>query len=79
MVEDFPEPAAGRSIVVLINIFRLGMGAHANPQIICHKASTRPHIIDKYCTGGYYKRLREQFPFWGCQDFIDVRQRSMAD
>ena len=53
-------------------MFRLGMGTHANPQKIWLKASTRLHTVDKYCTGGYYKRLREQCPFWGCQDFMDA-------
>jgi len=59
-------------IVVIINMFRLGMGTHANPQKIWLKASTRLHTVDKYCTGGYYKRLREQCPFWGCPDFMDA-------
>ena len=53
-------------------MFRLGMGTHANPQKIWLKASTRLHTVDKYCTGGYYKRLREQCPFWGCPDFMDA-------
>jgi hypothetical protein len=50
-------------IVVLINMFRLCMGAHANPQKIWLKASTRPHTVYKYCPGGAYKRLLEQCPF----------------
>ena len=40
-----------------------GYGCVCDPQKICLKASTRPHMIDKYYTGGYHKRLREHGPF----------------
>ncbi|MBU0545511.1 MAG: hypothetical protein KKH97_09250 [Proteobacteria bacterium] len=29
-------------------------------------------MVDKCCTGGYHKRLREHGPFWGYPDFIDA-------
>jgi hypothetical protein len=53
-------------------MFRLGMGTYANPQKICLKASTRPRTVDKYCTGGYYKRLREQCPLGAVNILMDA-------
>ena len=48
------------------------MGAYAIRRKFVLRSSTRPHMADKSCTGGYHKRLREQGPFGASPDFMDA-------